>query len=61
MNRFENVKYLCRAEVCEYLGITSATLWRYEKLANLPSHRPDGGRPFYDKEEIDEWLKGNRK
>lgn len=44
-------------EVCEYLGISHPTLYRWMKQG-LPSHQinPPRGRRLFDRGEVDAWI-----
>lgn len=47
--------YLCRAEVMDYLGVSSSTLYKYQTEKGLPYYKV-GNRPFYKREDIDNWM-----
>ena len=49
-------------QVCEYLGISQSTLYVYKKKNNFPFRYKNGtlGRPFFIKEEVDAWVKGEK-
>lgn len=50
-------KRLSTKEVAEYLGIDPKTVRKRVQYARLPEHRPaDGGRPWFLKAEVDQWL-----
>ena len=48
-------------EVCNYLHIKRTTFYNYKKNG-MPVHYVNGtnGKPFCYKEEIDEWLRGDK-
>lgn len=53
-----NFEYLAQVEVCQMLGVSRKTLWKYTKYNGLPVHRPKNARPFYKKSEVIEWMEG---
>lgn len=57
MIKYDQYRYLCRKEACEYLGITESTIKRYVKELGFPEHRIGNSRPFYIREELDDWIK----
>lgn len=57
MHYLEQYKYLCTKEACQYLGITRGTLHNYVKLGKIKKYRDGNARPFYIREELDDWIK----
>lgn len=43
-------------EICEYLGISKTTLWRYRKQG-MPFCRPSPQILLFVKEDVEEWIK----
>ena len=55
-----NRRYVRAAEVCEYLGLASSTLYEYLKRGLIP-HYPLGGRYRFILEEIEESMQKRRR
>ena len=51
----EQDELLTRTEAMQYLKITGATLWRYEKKGKITSHGI-GGKRYYKKSELEQSL-----
>ncbi len=50
-------EYLDSKQICEYLGKSIATLYRFLKMRNgIPAHRV-GGKWLFIREEVDEWVR----
>ncbi|MBC6134281.1 excisionase family DNA-binding protein [Listeria booriae] len=45
-------------ETAEYLGVNRATIYRWSLYAGLPSKQVNGRVRLYNKEKVDEWVKG---
>lgn len=52
------VEMLNQAQVCSYLGVSKATVWRWEKIGYLRPSTRMGSRPMYLKSEIEKLKKG---
>lgn len=50
--------YLTHKEVAEMLGVSTNTLWRWNKSGYL-CHTKCGRKPFYKKSDIDKLLSNN--
>lgn len=48
-----DVEMLNQAQVCSYLGVSKATVWRWEKIGYLRPATRMGARPMYLKSEIE--------
>lgn len=49
-------------EAAEYLKLSVNTLANLRSQGKAPTHyTPNGGRVVYYKEDLDEWIKGNKK
>ena len=48
-----NSQRLSQKEVCDYLGVSKATLWRWEKIGYLKPDGHIGSKPYYSKTTID--------
>ena len=53
-----DVEMLNQAQVCSYLGVSKATVWRWEKIGYLRPATRMGSRPMYLKSEIEKLKKG---
>ena len=53
-----DVEMLNQAQVCSYLGVSKATVWRWEKIGYLRPSTRMGARPMYLKSEIEKLKKG---
>ena len=53
-----DVEMLNQAQVCSYLGVSKATVWRWEKIGYLKPSTRMGSRPMYLKSEIEKLKKG---
>nr|WP_317633128.1 helix-turn-helix domain-containing protein [uncultured Flavobacterium sp.] len=51
----EQDELLTRTEAMQYLKITTATLWRYEKKGKITSHGI-GGKRYFKKSELEQSL-----
>ena len=53
-----DVEMLNQAQVCSYLGVSKATVWRWEKIGYLRPSTRMGSRPMYLKTEVERIKKG---
>ena len=53
-----DVEMLNQAQVCSYLGVSKATVWRWETIGYLRPATRMGARPMYLKSEIEKLKKG---
>ena len=53
-----DVEMLNQAQVCSYVGVSKATVWRWEKIGYLRPSTRMGSRPMYLKSEIEKLKKG---
>ena len=53
-----DAEMLNQAQVCSYLGVSKATVWRWEKIGYLRPATRMGARPMYLKSEIEKLKKG---
>ncbi len=44
-------------EAALYLGITSSHLYKLVRKYDIPHSRPTNGRIFFNKEDLDKWIK----
>lgn len=49
---------MTQKEVCKYLGISKATLWRWEKIGYLVPSTRMGARPMYKKSVVEKLKYG---
>ena len=54
-----DVEMLNQAQVCSYLGVSKATVWRWEKIGYLRPSTRIGSRPMYLKTEVERIKKGS--
>ena len=53
-----DVEMLNQAQVCSYLGVSKATVWRWEKIGYLRPATRMGSRPMYNKTDVERIKKG---
>ena len=53
-----DVEMLNQAQVCSYLGVSKATVWRWEKIGYLRPSTRMGSRPMCLKTEVERIKKG---
>ena len=53
---YKNVRKLKTPEVCEILGISYKTLYRYDKAGILKARRTPTNRRFYLESDIEEFI-----
>ena len=53
-----DVEILNKAQVCSDLGVSKATVWRWEKIGYLRPSTRMGSRPMYLKTEVERIKKG---
>ena len=53
-----DLEMLNQAQVCSYLGVSKATVWRWEKIGYLRPSTRMGSRPMYLKTEVERIKKG---
>lgn len=44
-------------DTAQYLGITSSHLYKLVRKYDIPHSRPTNGRIFFNKEELDKWIR----
>ena len=54
-----DVEMLNQAQVCSYLGVSKATVWRWEKIGYLRPSTRMGSHPMYLKTEVERIKKGS--
>ena len=54
----KDVEMLNQAQVCSYLGVSKATVWRWGKIGYLRPTAMIGSRPIYNKSDIEKIKKG---
>ena len=55
-----NKKVLTFDEVVAYTGFKPSYLYKLTSTFSIPHSKPGGGKLFFDKNEIDEWLLANK-
>ena len=55
-----NKKVLTFEEACEYTGIKSSYLYKMTSTKQIPFSKPNGGKIFFNKELLDNWLLQNK-
>ena len=53
-----DVEMLNQAQVCSYLGVSKATVWRWEKIGYLKPSTRMGARPMYIKTDVERIKRG---
>ena len=53
-----DVEMLNQAQVCSYVGVSKATVWRWEKIGYLRPATRMGSRPMYNKTDIEALKRG---
>ena len=53
-----DVEMLNQAQVCSYLGVSKATVWRWEKIGYLIPSTRMGSRPMYRLSDVEKIKKG---
>ena len=46
-------------EAAQYLGIAKSMLYKHTHEGNIPCYRPSGKMLYFDKQELDDWLRQN--
>ena len=47
-------------EAKNYMGVSESTLYKLTYEKKIPHYKPNGGRVYFDKDELVAWLKRNR-
>ena len=47
-------------EVADYVGVTRAQIYKFTSEKAIPHFKPRGKLLYFDRAEIDDWLKQNR-
>ena len=53
-------KMLTFDEACNYTGIKPSYMHKLTAARRIPFYKPTGKKIYFDKEELEEWLRGNR-
>lgn len=51
--------YIHEADAATDLGVTQRTMWRYRNQPDGLPYYEIGGRIYFHKEELDDWLRNN--
>lgn len=51
---------LTAVEMCNYFGIKRSYLYKLTHRKVIPHYKPFGKMIYFDKGEVDQWLKNNR-
>lgn len=43
-----------------YMGVSESTLYKLTYEKKIPHYKPNGGRVYFDKDELIAWLKRNK-
>ncbi|GFD77089.1 hypothetical protein KUL113_65090 [Tenacibaculum sp. KUL113] len=54
-----NKKVLTFEEACEYTGLKPSYLYKKTSTKQIPFSKPNGGKIFFNKEKLDNWLLQN--
>lgn len=55
-----NKEMLTIKEACEYTGFTRSYMYKLLNAKKIPHYKPNGGRVYFDRNELVAWLKRNR-
>lgn len=53
-------KMLTLQEACNYTGLTKSTLYKLTSSKSIPHYKPGGKMIFFDRSELEDWLRSNR-
>ncbi len=56
---FAKKEYLTFEEACEYLGVSKSKLYKLTSTFSIPCHKPVGRMLYFNREELNEWLRSN--
>ena len=56
---YSSKEMLTSKEVCQYLDISQSLLYKLTCSARIPHYKPRGKMLYFDKTELDAWLKQN--
>jgi excisionase family DNA binding protein len=48
-------------QAAEFLGLASSTMYKMVMRGSIPSYRPNGGRVYFKREELEAWIFSNRR
>ena len=48
------------AEACAYTGLSHAYMYKLTSGRQIPHSKPTGGRVFFNRAELENWLQSNR-
>lgn len=51
---------LTRSDVAILTGLTTATIYKLTTERRIPHYKPNGRLLYFDRKEIEEWMKQNR-
>lgn len=55
-----NKRVMNMEEACLYSGISTSTLYKLTCKGEIPHYKPSGKLIFFERDEFDAWLLGNR-
>ncbi len=47
-------------ETCEYLKISKSSLYKMTSKRKIPFSKPNGGKMYFKKEDLDNWMLSNK-
>lgn len=56
---YEKQKAMNMDDTCTYLGISKSALYKLTSAKEIPHYKPMGKCIYFDRSEIDEWLRQN--
>ncbi|SEP08505.1 DNA binding domain-containing protein, excisionase family [Mucilaginibacter gossypiicola] len=56
----ETDRFLTLAELCTYLGVSKSFAYKLSHRNAIPKYCPTGGKIWFKKSDIDQWLNGHR-
>ncbi len=51
---------LITGEACEYLRISKSSLYKMTSKRKIPFTKPNGGKMYFLKEDLDNWMLSNK-
>ncbi len=54
------IEFLNTGETCEYLKISKSSLYKMTSKRKIPFTKPNGGKMYFLKEDLDNWMLSNK-
>ncbi len=52
--------FLTTGQACEYLKISKSSLYKMTSKKKIPFTKPNGGKMYFLKEDLDNWMLSNK-